>query len=79
MTKGQSMLIEKVLNNNVVISRDTDGREVIVMGRGLGFQMAAGMELDRGKIEKTFSIDKDNEVDARYRELVQAIRMKFYW
>lgn len=67
------MLIEKVLNNNVVISRGTDGKEVIAMGRGLGFQMKAGMTLDSSKIEKTFSIDSNNEIDNRYQELIQAI------
>ena len=67
------MLIEKVLNNNVVITRNSDGKEAIVMGRGLGFQMKAGMTLDANKIEKTFSINSNNEIDARYQELIQAI------
>jgi len=67
------MLIEKVLNNNVVITRNADGKEAIAMGRGLGFQMKSGMELDSSKIEKTFSIDSNNEIDARYQELMQAI------
>lgn len=32
------MLIEKVLNNNVVITRDERDREMIVMGKGLAFK-----------------------------------------
>jgi Transcriptional antiterminator len=67
------MLIEKVLNNNVVITRNAGGKEVIAMGRGLGFQMKSGMALDVDKIEKTFSIDNNNEINARYQELIQAI------
>ncbi|CCO50311.1 transcriptional antiterminator of the bgl operon [Vibrio nigripulchritudo SOn1] len=67
------MQIEKVLNNNVVITRNEDGKESVVMGRGLGFQMKAGMQLDPKKIEKTFSIDSNNDVDARYHELIEAI------
>ena len=67
------MLIDKVLNNNVVITRNAEDKEVIAMGRGLGFQMSAGMKLDPEKIEKTFSVDSNGELDTRYQELLQAI------
>ena len=36
--KEQNMLIEKVLNNNVVITRDERNQEMIVMGKGLAFK-----------------------------------------
>lgn len=39
------MVIEKVLNNNVVVVRENDV-EKIVMGRGLAFQKRAGDEFD---------------------------------
>ena len=32
------MVIEKVLNNNVVISKNELGEEIICMGKGLAFQ-----------------------------------------
>lgn len=32
------MIIKKVLNNNVLISLDDQQQEVIVMGRGIGYQ-----------------------------------------
>lgn len=32
------MRIEKVLNNNVVLSRNEQGEEIVYMGRGLAFQ-----------------------------------------
>lgn len=32
------MVIEKVLNNNVVISKNERGEEIICMGKGLAFQ-----------------------------------------
>lgn len=67
------MVIDKVLNNNVVITRNSDGKEAIVMGRGIGFQMKSGMTINSQQIEKTFSIESNNEVDNRYKELVQAI------
>ena len=67
------MLIEKVLNNNVVIIRGTSGKEQVAMGRGLGFQMKVGMHLDADKIEKVFSISSNNKIDTRYQELLQSI------
>ena len=37
------MIIGKIINNNVVSSWDEEGKEIIVMGRGLGFQKKAGL------------------------------------
>ena len=53
------MQIEKVYNNNVIQATDQQGRELIVMGKGLGFQKKAGEELDTSKIEKTFVLQND--------------------
>lgn len=51
------MLILKVLNNNLALSRDDSGREVIVKGRGITFQKRKGQEIDNSKIEKIFVAD----------------------
>lgn len=32
------MKVMKVFNNNVVLVHDAQGQEVVVMGRGIGFQ-----------------------------------------
>lgn len=32
------MIIEKVLNNNVLLTKNDKGKEVIVMGRGISFK-----------------------------------------
>ncbi|HIV62813.1 MAG TPA: transcription antiterminator LicT, partial [Candidatus Butyricicoccus avistercoris] len=50
------MVIEKILNNNVVITRNLSGVETVIMGRGLAFGHSAGDEIDESKIEKTFTI-----------------------
>ena len=50
------MNITKVINNNVVSSRDEQGNEVLVMGKGLGFQKKAGDQLDQEKVEKVFAL-----------------------
>ena len=46
------MQIIKVINNNVISSEDDKGKEIIVMGKGIGFGKKAGEEIDETKIEK---------------------------
>jgi beta-glucoside operon transcriptional antiterminator len=53
----------KVLNNNVVISIDESGLERVLMGRGLGFQLAPHDTIDMTKVEKTFVLDKSSDSD----------------
>jgi len=53
----------KVLNNNVVISIDETGLERVLMGRGLGFQLAPHDPIDPTKVEKTFVLDKSSDSD----------------
>ena len=48
------MKIVKQLNNNIVIASDGQGREAVLMGKGIGFGCKAGMELDMGRVEKQF-------------------------
>ncbi|MFV0375423.1 PRD domain-containing protein [Microbacterium sp.] len=55
--------IHKVLNNNVVITHDASGTERVVMGRGLGFQVRPGDDLDPARIEKTFILDPGPDGD----------------
>lgn len=43
--------IKKVLNNNVVFSKNKDGKDIILTGLGLGFQKKKGEFVDENKIE----------------------------
>ena len=55
------MLVEKVLNNNVVVSIDPKSKkEVILMGSGIAFNKKPGQLIDTKKIEKTFIVDDEN-------------------
>ena len=55
------MLVEKVLNNNVVVSIDPKTRkEVILMGSGIAFNKKAGQLIDERKIEKVFYVEDEN-------------------
>ena len=48
------MEILRVFNNNVVLARDEAGREVILTGRGLGFQARPGQVADKALVARTF-------------------------
>ena len=45
------MLANKILNNNFISSTDKDGHEIVIMGKGLGWQMKPGDPVDPEKIE----------------------------
>lgn len=52
------MIVEKVLNNNVVVSIDPKlNKEVILMGNGIAFNKKVGQSIDEDKIEKVFIVD----------------------
>ena len=63
------MTVEKVINNNIVSSYDETGREVVVMGRGIGFGVRAGAVINKSKIEKVFRI-KSQSVAEQFKELL---------
>lgn len=48
------MKISRQLNNNIVIASDEQGREIVLMGKGIGFGCKAGMEPDMRLVEKQF-------------------------
>jgi len=48
------MEIARVFNNNLVLALDEAGREVILTGRGLGFQARPGQVVDETRVVRTF-------------------------
>lgn len=67
------MIIEKILNNNVVVSIDTrTKKEIILMGCGIAFKKKIGQEVDENKIEKTFTIDNKTLGD-KIKKLINQI------
>lgn len=55
------MKIDKIINNNLIRTFDNNGKEVLVMGCGLGFQKKIGDTVDKSKIEKIYSIENKND------------------
>lgn len=66
------MKVKKVFNNNILCAVDEEGNEVIVTGKGLGFQKHTGETLDESKIEKTYRM-VDKQEQRKLRELAEQI------
>lgn len=63
--------ILKVINNNVVSAYNEQGKEVVVTGKGVGFQKKAGDMINPDQIEKIFRLDDDhtNEFEALIKDI----------
>ena len=70
------MVIKRLLNNNVVITVDSNGEEIIVMGKGIGYQKAKGDTIDEEKINKIFRISS-KDVSNKLQELLDSIPINF--
>ena len=68
------MKIKRVLNNNAVISSNSQNGDVLLLGSGIAFQKKAGQEVDPQRVEKTFLL-KDKEVQNRFTELMIDVPM----
>lgn len=70
------MRIEKVLNNNVVISLDASGKDVIVMGSGIAFQKKRGDIIDQTKIERIFT-QNDSDLASKIQSALKDIPIEY--
>lgn len=66
------MNIRQILNNNAVSAIDDAGREVILMGKGIGWQSKRGEEADAAKIEKIFRMETDSQQENFKNLLLEA-------
>nr|WP_311136997.1 CAT RNA binding domain-containing protein [Clostridium botulinum] len=48
------MVINKILNNNAVITFDDKGKEIIIMGKGIAYGKRKGDFIEESKITKKF-------------------------
>lgn len=70
------MKVDKVINNNLVRSHDSAGREVMVMGKGLGFKKSPGDLIDEEKIEKVYVL-KAGEQSRHMEELLSDMPLEY--
>ncbi|WMJ22866.1 PRD domain-containing protein [Paludicola sp. MB14-C6] len=70
------MKIIKPINNNIVSAYDSDGHEVILMGRGIGYKAKENTNIPDNSIEKIFFMD-NQDVTNRLKKLLLNVPMKY--
>ncbi|MBM7690573.1 transcription antiterminator LicT [Enterococcus ureilyticus] len=63
------MIIQKILNNNVVITLDVNEQEQIVMGRGIAFKRKIGDFVAEGQIDQVFRL-ANKDTSLKFQELL---------
>ncbi|MGX6969479.1 BglG family transcription antiterminator LicT [Vagococcus bubulae] len=70
------MIIERVLNNNTVISSNGKGLDILLMGKGIAFGKKKGSKVEMEQVEKTFILqDKNNQ--NKFTELLINVPMEY--
>ena len=62
----------KVFNNNAISTVMPDGREAIVIGRGIGFNKRPGDPVSEQNIEKVYYVQ--NEMQTKFLQMLQDVR-----
>ena len=66
--------IKKIINNSIVSAVDEKGRELIVTGKGIGFQRHKGETIDPALIERTYRMEEKSE-QQKLRDLVEHLHL----
>ncbi|WP_086350662.1 BglG family transcription antiterminator LicT [Candidatus Enterococcus clewellii] len=69
------MIIKRVLNNNTIMSSNSKGVDVLLMGRGIAFGKKKGSSVDMELVEKTFLL-RDKATQNRFTELLIDVPME---
>ncbi|MDT2753579.1 PRD domain-containing protein [Enterococcus pseudoavium] len=70
------MQIQKILNNNVVITTDEKNNEIVVMGRGLAFKKKVGDEIAETAIDKSYHL-ANNDLFHKFQELLEDMPISY--
>ena len=57
------MIIKKVLNNNVIITENQEGREVVAMGCGIAFKKKVGDDVSDDSIDKFYTLSNHDMLE----------------
>lgn len=71
------MYITKVLNNSLLLAKDDNDEEIILMGKGIGHNYKAGSELNEKDIEKIFVLHDENIKE--YYTIGNRNRCRIFW
>jgi len=69
------MKVKKILNNNVIVTNDSELKEVIVMGKGLAFGLRSGDDIDESRIDKIFSL-KNSQETSKFSKLLAEVPLE---
>ena len=72
--RKNSMIIERVMNNNVISTFDQDS-EIVICGSGIGFGKHAGDPVDESKIEKIYRIENKERL-GKFKDLLVKVPME---
>ncbi|WP_026573960.1 glucose PTS transporter transcription antiterminator GlcT [Bacillus sp. UNC438CL73TsuS30] len=70
------LLIDKVLNNNVLIAKHPSYEEVVLIGKGIGFNRKQGDFIETDTVEKLFVLKNEKEQES-YIKLLPFIDNEF--
>lgn len=70
------MVIERIINNNVISSRDEQGKEIVVMGSGIGFGKKIGDEAEETRVDKIFRME-DEDALSRFKNLLVKLPLEY--
>lgn len=70
------LIVNKVLNNNALIAKHPVYNEVVLLGKGIGFNKIAGDQITEAEIEKVFVL-KNPEEQRQYVELMHQVGEEF--
>ena len=66
------MVIKKIFNNNVILTENEAGREIIAMGRGIAFGRRVGNNIPTESIERIYTLSSKGMME-KFQELVASI------
>ncbi|MFK4568548.1 BglG family transcription antiterminator LicT [Enterococcus sp. UD-01] len=69
------MIIQKILNNNVVITLDEKEQEQIVMGRGIAFKRKVGEVIQEDQIDQVFRL-ANRDTSLKFQELLSELPLE---
>lgn len=74
--QNNSYVIHRIVNNNVITSRDKNDKEILLMGKGIAYLRRVGDLVSTDDIEKVFIL-KELEV-TRYLDIIESIPAQYF-
>lgn len=71
------MVIEKIVNNNVVVTIVDNNVEAVVMGKGIGFKKRVGDIVEKDKVDKIFKLDNP-QTKGQFKELLESVEPVYF-